>query len=124
MTAHTETGGKEKVVFSNELKVEALKKVLEIGPKNTSSLMKIPYSSLRNWINICRGGHHCVECNIVFPYKASLEKHMTRNMHTLKGKPELTEKKGLQVKQSNYNRLVLLMKFHKIFLLQQNQLEF
>ena len=59
--------------------------------------MKIPYSSLRNWINICRGGHQCQECYIVFPYKGSLEKHMTRNMHTSEGS---TERKGVQqVKQ-------------------------
>ena len=114
MIAHTKTGGKEKVVFSNELKVEALKKVLEIGPKNTSALMKIPYSSLRNWINICRGGHHCQECNIVFPYKASLEKHMTRNMHTSEGNPGPAEKKGPQVSPLKTVEI-------KVSMLQQNK---
>ena len=97
MSSHQEIAGKERVIFSNEFKIEALKKVLEIGPKNTASLMKIPYSSLRNWINICKGGHACEECNIVFPYKASLEKHMSRDIHTLEGKSGIQARKNLQV---------------------------
>ena len=44
VSVHTKTGDKGKVVFSNEQKIKALKKVIEIGTKETSNLMKIPYS--------------------------------------------------------------------------------
>ena len=66
----------EKVVFTNEFKVEALKKVKEIGAKKTSNLMNVPYTTLRNWVNVCKGDHHCQFCGRIFPFKASLEKHV------------------------------------------------
>ena len=87
----------EKAIFSNEFKVVALKKVAEIGAKETSKLMKVPYSSLRNWISICKGGFLCVDCNVVFPFKASLEQHLRRNKHTLEGKTK--GKSGQPVRQ-------------------------
>ena len=73
-----ENGEGKKQLFSNEVKVEALKKVNEIGLMKTSVLMKIQQSSLRNWVNLGKGGHQCGECQKVFPYKASLEKHMLK----------------------------------------------
>ena len=83
MTIHSggagETGGK--VTFSNEFKVEALKKVKEIGAKKTSDLLHIPYTTLRNWINVCKGEHQCMECDKIYPFRASLEKHIAQK-HT------------------------------------------
>ena len=73
-----EENGEGKKKFSNEVKVEALQKVKEIGLMKTSVLMKIQQSSLRNWVNLGKGGHQCGECQKVFPYKASLEKHMLK----------------------------------------------
>ena len=67
-----------KVLFSNEFKVEALKKVKEIGSMKTSDLMRIPYTTLQNWINICKGEHQCKECKKGFPYRVSLMKHMAK----------------------------------------------
>ena len=72
-------GAVVKVLFSNEFKVEALKKVKEIGSVKTSDLMRIPYTTLMNWINICKGEHKCKECKKGFPCRASLKKHMAKN---------------------------------------------
>ena len=71
-------GLKAAVSFSDKFKVEALEKVKEIGVINTSELMRVPYSTLRNWINLRKGGHLCMECKKVFPYRASLRKHMVK----------------------------------------------
>ena len=72
-------GAVVKVLFSNEFKVEALKKVKEIGSVKTSDMMRIPYTTLMNWINICKGEHKCKECKKGFPCRASLKKHMAKN---------------------------------------------
>ena len=71
-------GWEAAVLFSNEFKVEALAKVKEIGLSSTSELMRVPYSTLRNWVNLGKGGHRCMECKKVFPYGASLKKHMVK----------------------------------------------
>jgi len=67
-----------KLIFSNESKVKALKKVKELGVKKTSTLMNIPYTTLRNWVNVCKGEHVCTACDKVFPFKIGLEKHMAK----------------------------------------------
>ena len=64
-----------RMVFSNEFKLNALKKVQEIGQRETSKLMKIPYTTLRNWVNVCKKEHNCQFCGRSFPFKASLERH-------------------------------------------------
>ena len=78
MTIHS--GGEEQQsrTFSNEFKVEALKKVKEIGAKKTSDLLHIPYTTLRNWINVCKGEHQCMHCDKIYPFRASLEKHIAQ----------------------------------------------
>jgi len=67
------TGGK--MMFSNKFKLDALKKVKEIGQRETSKLMKIPYTTLRNWVNVCKKEHNCQFCGRSFPFKATLERH-------------------------------------------------
>merc|ERR1719318_338018 len=53
-----------KLKFTNEFKLEALKSVAKIGPTQTSNQMKIPYTTLRNWMKACKTDqtlccHHC-----------------------------------------------------------------
>ena len=67
-----------KLIFSNESKVKALKKVKELGVKKTSIMLNIPYTTLRNWVNVCKGEHVCTACDKVFPFKIGLEKHMAK----------------------------------------------
>ena len=64
--------------YSNVFQDEALKKVKEIGLVKTSDLMKIPPSTLHNWVNLCEGVHQCGDCQKIFPHRAPLEKHMAK----------------------------------------------
>ena len=73
-----------KLVFSNESKIEALKKVKEVGINKTSTLMNIPYTTLRNWVNVCKGEHACTVCDKVFSFKIGLERHMAKK-HSKEG---------------------------------------
>ena len=65
-----------KIAFSNEFKVEAIKKVKEIGLKSTSELMNVPNTKLRNWVNVCKANNKCQLCDKIFPFKPTLEKHI------------------------------------------------
>ena len=77
----------EKEFYSNVIKVEALKNVKEIGLIKTSHLMRIPPSTVQNWVNLCNGGNQCGDCQKVFPHRATLEKHMTKkHNHSLYSK--------------------------------------
>ena len=90
-----------KVLFSNEFKVEALRKVKEIGSIKTSDLMRIPYTTLMNWINICRGEHQCKECKKGFPYSASLRKHMAKKHDPNNEDPILHRKRRTNISSVN-----------------------
>ena len=80
----------EKGPFSNVFKVEALKKVKEIGLIETSDLMRISHSTLQNWVNLGKGEHQCRDCQKVFPYRASLEKHMAKKHNHCPGSSKVS----------------------------------
>ena len=112
---HQGSEAAEKVLFTNEFKVDALKKVKEIGLVKTSHLLRLPYSTLRNWIKLCQGGHKCKECNKIFPYGASLKKHIVKK-HSSKEDPspsskrsDITSKNQQKVKSQSFTSYQLLL---------------
>ena len=80
-----------KFMFSNEFKIEALKSVAKIGPTKTSNQMKIPYTTLRNWIKTCKEdkSFNCQYCGKMFSSKNKLNYH---------------EEKGHIVKKTEFGR--------------------
>ena len=65
--------------FSNEFKLEAVKKVCEKGLKQVSMELKITTSTLKNWVTVCKDPKACHICGKVFPYKWGLELHIKRS---------------------------------------------
>ena len=65
-------------IYSNEFKLEVLKKVQEIGISATAELVNIQYNTISNWVNVAKGGHNCHFCGINFPWKAALERHIVK----------------------------------------------
>ena len=71
----TESG---KRIYSNDFKLEVLKKVQEIGLSATAKLVNIQYNTISNWVNVAKGGHNCQFCGRTFPWKAALERHIVK----------------------------------------------
>ena len=65
-------------VYSNDFKLEVLKKVQDIGISATAKLVNIQYNTISNWVNVAKGGHNCHFCGITFPWKAALERHIVK----------------------------------------------
>ena len=83
-----------KRIYSNEFKMEVLRKVQEIGLSATAKLVRFPsiillaiflcsfcqvniqYNTISNWVNIAKGGHDCHFCGRTYPWKAALERHI------------------------------------------------
>ena len=67
-----------KRIYSNDFKLEVLKKVQEIGLSATAKLVNIQYNTISNWVNVAKGGHNCQFCGRTFPWKAALERHIVK----------------------------------------------
>ena len=70
----TEYDGKKRQ-YSNELKVEALKCVTEIGAAKTAEKFNIPYSCVRNWVSAMKSSYPCTVCEKTFHSKQRLDDH-------------------------------------------------
>ena len=65
-----------KRLYSNDFKLDVLKKVQEIGISATAKLVNIQYNTIVNWVNLAKGEHNCQICGKTFSFKAALERHM------------------------------------------------
>ena len=61
--------------YSNELKLEALKWVTEIGAADTAKKFNVPYSAIRNWMDSMKRNYLCHTCDKSFQSKQRLEEH-------------------------------------------------
>ena len=65
--------------YSNELKLEALKWVTEIGAADTAKKFNVPYSAVRNWMDATKShvtkSHYCHTCDKTFQSKQRLAEH-------------------------------------------------
>ena len=61
--------------YSNELKLEALKWVTEIGAAETAKKFNVPYSAVRNWMDSMKRNYLCHTCDKSFQSKQRLEEH-------------------------------------------------
>jgi len=66
--------------YSNEIKVEALKWVSEIGATKTALKLNIPVSAIRNWVAACKSDYQCSRCEKTFHSKQRLTEH-ERTIH-------------------------------------------
>ena len=73
----SETGVGKKV-FSNDLKLKALKKVEEVGIADTAKVMNIEYRRISDWVKIAKREQCCELCGQSFPYKSPLGLHMKK----------------------------------------------
>ena len=74
----TEYDGSKKMHYSNELKVEALKLVSEIGTAETSRRLNVPYGAIRNWMAACKEKYPCEVCGKGFHSLQRLRDHENR----------------------------------------------
>ena len=74
----TEYDGTKKMHYSNELKVEALKLVSEIGTAETSRRLNVPYGAIRNWMAACKEKYPCEVCGKGFHSLQRLRDHENR----------------------------------------------
>ena len=65
-------------VYSNDFKLEALKKVTELGLRGTAKLLRLQETTLSNWVNVAKGQHTCQFCGKSFPWKSLLEGHIAK----------------------------------------------
>ena len=61
--------------LTNDVKIDALKSVAQIGVSKTSELMKIPYTTIRNWMKACKMQYNCQYCGKVLSSQLRLEEH-------------------------------------------------
>ena len=61
--------------YSNELKVEALKLVKEVGKAETARRLNLPYSAIRNWETACKKKFPCTFCGKELSTESIREKH-------------------------------------------------
>ena len=76
MDANLTSDSSGRRIYSNEFKLEVLKKVQEIGIPATAKLVNINYNTVGNWVNLAKGEHNCQFCGKTFSWKAHLEKHV------------------------------------------------
>ena len=74
----TEYDGTKKMHYSNELKVEALKLVSQIGTAETSRRLNVPYGAIRNWMAACKEKYPCEVCGKGFHSLQRLRDHENR----------------------------------------------
>ena len=68
-----------KRLYSNDFKLDVLKRVQEIGISATAKLVNIQYNTIVNWVNLAKGEHNCQICGKAFSFKAALEKHIGKH---------------------------------------------
>ena len=73
----------QKKQYPNELKLEALKWVTEIGATETAKKFNVPYSALRNWMDSMKRNYLCHTCDKSFQSKQRLEEHERVNHSAL-----------------------------------------
>jgi len=61
--------------YSNEIKLEALQLVKEIGVAETARKLNLPNKAVSNWWSACKNNFNCSRCDKSFSLKCKLEEH-------------------------------------------------